>query len=32
MLVATLQSVDALTSPLLPDFACPLSRVFGQRG
>jgi Uma2 family endonuclease len=30
-LVATLQAGDSLTSPLLPDFTCPLSQVFGQR-
>jgi Uma2 family endonuclease len=28
-LVITLQAADTLTSPLLPSFACPLSRVFG---
>ena len=27
-LVATLQDKDALTSPLLPNFACSLSRIF----
>lgn len=27
----TLQASDSLTSPLLPDFSCPLSRVFGRR-
>jgi Uma2 family endonuclease len=31
VLVATLQVDDTLTSPLLPDFACPLNSVFGQR-
>jgi Uma2 family endonuclease len=31
VLVATLQAGDTLTSPLLPDFACPLNSVFGQR-
>ncbi|MFQ4138292.1 Uma2 family endonuclease [Nodosilinea sp. PGN35] len=30
-LVVTLQAVDTLTSPLLPEFACPLSRIFGLR-
>lgn len=29
-LVATLQVADSLTSPLLPEFACPLSRIFGR--
>ncbi len=29
-LVVTLQADDALTSPLLPDFACPLIQIFGQ--
>jgi len=29
-LVVTLQVADSLTSPLLPDFTCPLSRVFGR--
>jgi Uma2 family endonuclease len=29
-LVVTLQAADSLTSPLLPDFSCPLSRVFGR--
>jgi Uma2 family endonuclease len=29
-LVVTLQATDSLTSPLLPDFACPLSQVFGR--
>lgn len=29
-LVLTLQSKDILTSPLLPDFSCPLERIFGQ--
>jgi Uma2 family endonuclease len=29
-LVLTLQDSDSLTSPLLPDFACPLSRIFGR--
>lgn len=29
-LVVTLQVADSLTSPLLPDFACPLGRVFGR--
>ncbi|MEO1211621.1 MAG: Uma2 family endonuclease [Cyanobacteria bacterium J06638_20] len=28
-LVLTLQDSDSLTSPLLPDFACPLIRIFG---
>lgn len=27
-LVATLQIADALTSPLLPDFSCPLRQIF----
>ncbi|NJL42110.1 MAG: Uma2 family endonuclease [Leptolyngbyaceae cyanobacterium SM1_4_3] len=30
VLVATLQADDSLTSPLLPDFTCPLRQVFGQ--
>lgn len=30
-LAITLQASDSLTSPLLPDFSCPLSRVFGRR-
>lgn len=29
-LVVTLQAADSLASPLLPDFACPLHRVFGR--
>jgi Uma2 family endonuclease len=29
-LVVTLQVADALTSSLLPGFACPLSRIFGR--
>ncbi|MGF1514333.1 MAG: Uma2 family endonuclease [Elainellaceae cyanobacterium] len=29
-LAATLQATDALTSPLMPDFACPLSHIFGR--
>jgi Uma2 family endonuclease len=29
-LVATLQAIDALTSPLLPNFSCPLARIFGS--
>lgn len=28
-LAVTLQDSDALTSPLLPNFSCPLGRVFG---
>jgi len=31
-LVVTLQGADSLTSPLLPDFACPLRRIFGRQG
>lgn len=30
-LVVTLQVGDALTSPLLPEFAYPLNRIFGRR-
>lgn len=30
VLVVTLQADDALTSPLLADFACPLVQIFGQ--
>jgi len=30
-LAMTLQSTDSLTSPLLPDFSCPLSRIFVKR-
>lgn len=30
-LVITLQSEDALTSPLLPEFSYPLSRIFDRR-
>ncbi len=30
-LVVTLQARDALTSPLLPEFSCPLNRIFGRR-
>jgi Uma2 family endonuclease len=30
-LTLTLQVTDSLTSPLLPDFSCPLSRIFGRR-
>lgn len=30
-LAMTLQSTDSLTSPLLPDFSYPLSRIFGRR-
>ena len=29
-LTLTLQAGDPLTSPLLPDFSCALSRIFGQ--
>jgi len=31
-LVITLQETDSLTSPLLPQFACPLQKVFGAKG
>ncbi len=31
-LVLTLQAEDTMTSPLLPEFACPLSRIFGRVG
>jgi len=30
-LVMTLQDTDTLTSPLLPDFSCPLTKVFGRK-
>ena len=30
-LVMTLQDTDALTSPLLPDFSCPLTKIFGRK-
>jgi len=30
-LALTLQADDTLTSPLLPGFSCPLSRLFGRR-
>jgi Uma2 family endonuclease len=30
-LAMTLQASDSLTSPLLPDFSCPLIRIFGRR-
>lgn len=29
-LVITLQADDILTSPLLPEFSCPLTRIFGK--
>ena len=29
-LISTLQSEDTLTSPLLPNFSCPLFRIFGR--
>lgn len=29
-LVVTLQADDILTSPLLPEFSCPLTRIFGK--
>ncbi|MEB3213072.1 MAG: Uma2 family endonuclease [Leptolyngbyaceae bacterium] len=29
-LVMTLQDTDALASPLLPDFSCPLTKIFGR--
>ncbi|MEM7773953.1 MAG: Uma2 family endonuclease, partial [Cyanobacteria bacterium P01_A01_bin.37] len=30
VLVMTLQDTDALTSPLLPEFSCPLATILGQ--
>ncbi|NEQ48337.1 MAG: Uma2 family endonuclease [Leptolyngbya sp. SIOISBB] len=30
VIAVTLQATDSLTSPLLPDFACPLLQIFGQ--
>lgn len=28
MLVQTLQASDAISSPLLPEFSCPLQQIF----